>query len=98
MFNRKNWVMVVVFGMPMIVFAQAVRIAPSAADAGAAVAPLQYDSVFAGALPPAKPAQAPDKNWGQANRVVAGEAPPSDASVPAPAKHTTAPHVHKKDR
>lgn len=99
MFNRKNCVMAAVFGVPLIVFAQATRIAPDAADAVAAVAPLQYGSVFAVALQPGEPAQTPDKNWIQANRVVAGDAPaPSGAGVPSPAKHAAGTHAHKKDR
>jgi hypothetical protein len=99
MFNRKNCIVAAVFGVPLIVFAQAARTVPEAADAGAAVAALKYGSVFAGALPSGEPAQTPDKNWIQANRVVAGDAPaPSDAGVPAPAKHAAGAHAHKKAR
>jgi hypothetical protein len=73
-----------VFGAPLIACAQNVRNLPAAANVEAPVPPLQYRSVFADAIRVDEPRQAPDKNWAQANRNVAGD---SIAAPPPPAPH-----------
>jgi hypothetical protein len=75
------------FGAPLIACAQAVRNLPAAANVEAPVPPLKYRSVFADAITVDEPRQAPDKNWTQANRIVAGDsiaAPPPPAPRPQP--------------
>jgi hypothetical protein len=81
--------------VPLLVSAQTAPVVPAAADANATVAPLQYRSVFADALPTAEPAQAPDQTWRQANRIVVGDTTQEpDASAPAPAKADSGTHMH----
>jgi hypothetical protein len=75
------------FLAPLIVCAQSVRNMPAAANVEAPVPPLQYRSVFADAIGVDEPKQAPDKNWAQSNRNVAGDsiaAPPPPAPRPQP--------------
>jgi hypothetical protein len=82
-------------GIPLVVSAQTASALPAAADSNAAVAPLQYRSVFADALRAAEPAQAPDQTWRQANRIVAGDTTQEpDASAPVPAKADSGTHMH----
>ncbi|HEV7815030.1 MAG TPA: hypothetical protein VGP06_08005 [Janthinobacterium sp.] len=70
--NRFRLLLLAVAGVPLLIHAQPARVAAAVTDANATVAPLQYQSAFAGYQPNPEPKASPDKVWIQANRDVSG--------------------------
>ncbi len=78
-------------GVPLLASAQAQQAMPAAADANAPVAPLQYQSVFAGSVGAKEAPQPPEKGWVRANRALLDE----EATFPMSGEQSTAPVPQK---
>jgi hypothetical protein len=85
-------------GVTLLASVRAQQALPAAADATAAVPPLQYESVFTDTAAPKAEPQSPDKTWVHANRTLLGDGrdAPATGDMPtadAPEK-TFAPAPH----